>query len=250
MLKEKKQNWFLAAELIIYCSFLYLDFHSQDYLLSNRLKFVGIFLCFLMTFFSCTCKWSKMQQEEKKDHLILFLAFSFTVAADIFLLFTDAYWQGVACFLVVQSLYFSRICGMIKGIETEERNLYLHGLFFRIVLGTILNLLLVLGKVWDLVTCFTAYYLISFLGNLYWLFAMALKSRELKKNSWFLRFFFGMILFFCCDMSVGFYNLSDYLELSTKVAIRFLQYAGNLMWLFYLPGQVLLSLSGKDNEKR
>lgn len=269
MLKQKKQYWFLAIEVIIYSCFLYLDFHNREYACSNHLKFAGIFLCFLTAFFSLVLGWKQKKEEERTDHQILFLAFCFTISADILLLFTDAYWQGVICFIAVQSIYFYRISNLITAEQEsreakenkkpkesnsvtgqDRKRVYIRGLLIRLALGTLCNLLFAVFEVWDIVTCVSAYYLISFIGNLYGLLKFFLKSPTARKSGWFLRFFFGMVLFFFCDISVGLYNLSDYLPYLAKGMMRFLQYAGNLMWLFYLPGQVLLSLSGKTDENR
>jgi len=249
---KKRQYWFLVIEVIIYSSFLYLDFYSREYAYSNRLKFAGIFLCFFMTFLSLVLdkreKSDKRKEVDKEgqDCFLVFAAFFFTVGADILLLFTDAYWQGVVCFIIVQSIYFYRI----SILASEGRNsFYIRHLLVRICLGVLCNLIFLFCGIWEPVTCASSFYLISFVGNLYWLFKIFLEHKKVREKSWFLRFLSGMVLFFLCDICVGVYNLTDYLPFLTKDTARYLQYAGNLMWMFYLPGQVLLSLSGKDNKE-
>jgi hypothetical protein len=54
----------------------------------------------------------------------------------------------------------------------------------------------------------------------------------------------GMILFFLCDANVGIFNLTSDMQISffNIADINFL--SGLLMWFFYLPSQLMLSLSG------
>jgi hypothetical protein len=50
-------------------------------------------------------------------------------------------------------------------------------------------------------------------------------------------FRWGLVLFLCCDICVGAFQQGDMLPAALRAA------AGFGMWTFYLPGQVLISLS-------
>lgn len=51
----------------------------------------------------------------------------------------------------------------------------------------------------------------------------------------------GLVLFVCCDLCVGLQNLSAFP--SRVRARRLFAFARVGMWLFYLPSQVLITLS-------
>jgi TRAP-type C4-dicarboxylate transport system permease small subunit len=51
-------------------------------------------------------------------------------------------------------------------------------------------------------------------------------------------FAWGLVLFLCCDLCVGVFNQSALFSDALYAAAKF------GMWLFYLPGQVLIALSG------
>ncbi|NFL72632.1 hypothetical protein FDB83_09060, partial [Clostridium sporogenes] len=63
-----------------------------------------------------------------------------------------------------------------------------------------------------------------------------------KKNCSFISI--GITLFFLCDLNVAFSNISFYL-----LSIKYVENLENvflpLIWFFYLPSQILLSLSGE-----
>ena len=132
-------------------------------------------------------------------------AMAFTLAADTFLLLLDRwYGAGIALFCVVQGLYLARIW------RACGRTLWA----LRTGMGTALNLL-------------AALYFVNFLVN-------ACQSLTLRSERLFAA---GLWLFLLCDVCVGLRNQPSLLPGLAGAA-----QAG--MWLFYLPGQVLLVLSG------
>src|SRR5699024_1089336 len=54
----------------------------------------------------------------------------------------------------------------------------------------------------------------------------------------------GMIFFLLCDINVGLANVQKVISISPGLLKRFLDSSYLLIWLFYLPSQVLLTLSG------
>ena len=51
----------------------------------------------------------------------------------------------------------------------------------------------------------------------------------------------GLILFLCCDICVGVHNVPELFSAGLR------SFADIGMWLFYLPAQVLITLSGRKN---
>nr|DAY57723.1 MAG TPA: YhhN family protein [Caudoviricetes sp.] len=147
-------------------------------------------------------------------------AMALTLGADTFLLLlNDHYGAGVALFCGVQALYLVRICRRNGG-----RTLWP------------LRLVLVLGAwagLWALgllspLNLLAAVYFTNFLLN-------ACQAVPLHSPL----FSVGLWLFLLCDVCVGIRNQP---ELFPGWLAAFAQVG---MWLFYLPGQVLLVLSGR-----
>ena len=147
------------------------------------------------------------------DRLVLF-ALLFTAGADWFLLRNVRLILGLCLFLVVQTLYLLRLRRM--GSES------------RVGLRCILALAMGLAV--------TALDMLSVLNLLVALYFSQLLSNTIL--AWIARkrvFAIGLTLFVCCDICVGLFNLG----ILYPVAL-----VG--MWLFYLPSQVLIVLSGKE----
>ena len=52
----------------------------------------------------------------------------------------------------------------------------------------------------------------------------------------------GLILFLLCDINVGLFNLGYYFNLSYEITSILESISTNLMWFFYLPSQVEITL--------
>jgi len=72
-----------------------------------------------------------------------------------------------------------------------------------------------------------------------------IKSSKYPKKSALL-IAIGMSLFFMCDLNVAIFNLAETISINLfkDEYIRF--YSGFLIWLFYAPSQLLLTLSGSN----
>ena len=57
-------------------------------------------------------------------------------------------------------------------------------------------------------------------------------------------FFIGLILFLCCDLCVGLFNFSE-VGITLPAALE--KVIAPAMWLFYLPSQVLITISAGAN---
>ena len=203
----------LLVELFLYTLFLYFDFNDINIEISNWLKYVGIIICFLASLIPIFSK------NFAKPHYLL-------------LINTDKnlYIFGVVIFIIVQLSYFIYI-------ETLKKNKtsFLISLIFRIILSSILIIVLSIIR-FDLLSIVSACYFVELLMN----FITSLSL--IKINKFFLIFSIGLLLFIGCDISVGLTNL-DLFEGHIKNLVS------NLMWIFYLPSQVLISFSNYINYK-
>ena len=217
----------LLVELFLYTLFLYFDFNDINIEISNWLKYVGIIICFLTSLIPIFSKNSA-----KSQYFIPFSLF-FTLVSDYFLLINtdkNLYIFGVVIFIIVQLSYFIYI-------ETLKKNKtsFLISLIFRIILSSILIIVLSIIR-FDLLSIVSACYFVELLMN----FITSLSL--IKINKYFLIFSIGLLLFIGCDISVGLTNL-DLFEGHIKNLVS------NLMWIFYLPSQVLISFSNYINFK-
>ena len=217
----------LLVELFLYTLFLYFDFNDINIEISNWLKYVGIIICFLASLIPIFSKNSA-----KSQYFIPFSLF-FTLVSDYFLLINtdkNLYIFGVVIFIIVQLSYFIYI-------ETLKKNKtsFLISLIFRIVLSSMLIIILSILQ-FDLLSIVSACYFVELLMN----FITSLSL--IKINKCFLIFSIGLLLFIGCDISVGLTNL-DLFEGHIKNLVS------NLMWIFYLPSQVLISFSNYINYK-
>ncbi|MBR6322337.1 MAG: hypothetical protein IKR59_05670, partial [Lachnospiraceae bacterium] len=159
--------------------------------------------------------------------LFIALALLFTLAADTFLVLLDDYYlAGVLLFCVVQTLY---------GIALKPRPV---SGAVRITAFLLVWLVLALLHMAEPLNVASAYSITQLTINA----VLALKkAREEKKAGAHTRpgavlFALGLVLFWCCDVSVGIFNLSFGME-KLYLLNRITWF---LMWVFYLPSQVLL----------
>lgn len=139
----------------------------------------------------------------------------FTLIADFFLLIIDKYYEvGVLNFIVVQITYLYFLGNIDKGYFNMF--LYIRGLFI-IAAMAILYFLHQLTLLNGLV----AIYFINLVLNCIQAFVLKQKTLAL-----------GLLLFVCCDVCVGLHNISSSYTIATF-----------LMWVFYLPSQVLIVLA-------
>lgn len=199
----------VLAILTLYAAFIYLDIFTSHYMWANFLKFVSIVLCFGLAIALYKCSG------ERIDSKFVVMALFVTVIADIFLIFTSYKLAGVLTFCLVQLIYLKR---------------YNHRLFnFGIVVltaGLIATFFLPLPTL----TIMGATYAILILTCFFATFKTDLSRFNLKCVR------VGMLLFILCDVYVALYN-----QLLSSSA--YYQIAGNLIWIFYLPAQLLLAMS-------
>lgn len=212
----KKPHLFLAAQAVLYAAFLGLDLFLPGTGWDVLLKYLSILLCFF---------WS-LGSAGNLDGKLTCTALAFTLLADLFLLVLDRwYGAGVAAFCVVQLLYLARIH------RAGSRPLALR-LLLRIGLAALLLITgAALGALNGL-TALTLFYFSQLAANFIACLSLGRRGRV---------FALGLLLFMGCDLCVGLSNLSSVLPQAAVLSL--LPFARVGMWLFYLPSQVLITLS-------
>ena len=212
----KKPYLFLAVQAALYAAFLGLDLFLPGSGWAVPLKYFSILLCFL---------WS-LGSAGNLDGKLTSTALAFTLLADLFLLVLDRwYGVGVASFCVVQMLYLARIH------RAGTRPLALRLLLRAGLTALLLSAGAALGALNGL-TALTLIYFSQLVSN----FLAGLSLGRLGRL-----FTLGLLLFMGCDLCVGLNNLSS--ALPQAAVLTLLPFARVGMWLFYLPSQVLITLS-------
>lgn len=185
------------------------------------------------------------------DLILLLAALCFTVLADYFLLLRFTYLPGILAFIPVQLLYMTRL----RCLE--------HRAFGRSLLipSVIIRLLFVAGAwiyLWkngllDLMNGAALFYFTNLFVNvaealfLFWKMSRLPKEDRRIPVSKAGLFFAGLLLFLGCDLSVGLWNLPPEAGVLPAGMIRIV---GIAMWTFYLPSQVLITLSGEQRKNK
>lgn len=227
----------VLLELIIYCSFIYLDFNTKyTSRYSTTLKYTGIILCLILSLIIDN------RCHDKEDVRLLQIAFCFTAAADLCLGILNYYKLGIILFCFVQLTYIVRhnrgsdnVCKLSIIISSVIVVFLLEVIInnFNFGVNGVDKKLIMIGSMYSILLCcsvFTAWR--TFSGKLY-----------PKYSCYFISI--GMTLFFLCDINVGVSGVISHVfinGINIEAVSRF------LVWIFYLPSQVLLALSGYKNK--
>ncbi|MCH1983746.1 lysoplasmalogenase [Ruminococcus sp. OA3] len=203
---------YLSLETLLYLCFLFMDLTGTGD--STLIKYAGVLLCLI---FLLVCRHTD-------DSLLIFTALLFTAGADLFLLVIGRwYTAGVLLFCVVQVLYGIRLHNWNQKPSQLEWLL-------RILLPVLCFLFLYVLNGLTLLTAAASFYGVNLIIN-------AVRSISFTGFGLSQRLFcIGLWLFLCCDICVAVHNIT--------FGIHTIQnFAGFGMWLFYLPSQVLITLS-------
>lgn len=153
---------------------------------------------------------------KNKDNIYSLFALIFTLVSDTFLIFDINKIIAMISFCIVQILYMLKI----KIILSKNKFNYYE--IIRISVITIAIIILsIIYK--DILISITTFYFIMLIFNLF-------ESIPLIKNNWLIPI--GLLLFILCDIFVGI----DFLYINLNISF-------NIIWFFYTPSQVFLTLS-------
>ncbi len=182
------------------------------------IKFIVIVFCFLITIL---CK----KPLNKLDLQLLRLGMFFTVMADLFMILLDYNTIGVALFCIVQITYIARY-------DIDRFGKIIKKLFIIfIIIFSIYIVLVFLNNNVDFLILLALFYSICICCSLYKSLRAMKEGRYPRSNGELI--VLGMILFVLCDINVALYYMG---------IMEFL--TSHLIWIFYLPSQFLLSISG------
>lgn len=224
---------FLAVETICYIIFICMDLFNYN---SNDVKFLSILICLITVFYFA----------RKTNNRIIIIPFMFTVLADVHLLILDDYYVfGTILFCIVQLCYAARIMfkynsendsvgNFINSLKVRESDLFnIITVVIRILIYSIVMISLYINNQINALTVFALLsYTLLFTNVLF-----SLISVKKIKNGFL--FFIGLLLFLLCDTCVGIKNIDMFYNFPSDI----LKSASILIWIFYLPSQVLLALS-------
>ncbi len=212
--QNSRQKDMVIAFLIIEAA-LYIVFTGMDLFTQNRgttvLKYSSILVCLL---------FSVLSLKNNGDRIVP-LALVCTAMADLFLLVLNRYFlAGLFFFIVVQMLYLIRL-------YRKTRKLWLP---VRIVCALLAVSLLFIVNMFSLLNLAAVLYFSLILVNV----AVSWTVKAVKWRT----FALGLSVFVLCDLCVGIFNLG------VIMPERLYGFSQIGMWLFYLPSQVLIALSG------
>lgn len=227
-MSEKKINFksllflaFIAVEAVIYAVFnVMAGMNTPDPI---YLKYAGILLCvavlLAVMFF----------RDTTRDNAIMLAALFFTAVSDLFILVLGKYYEiGLVTFIIVQSLYLYRLYSdRLKKIYITL-SVRLGVMVALIITFAVLNML-------NLLIAECAIYITMLSANVVDAFIICKKS---VNNSLFA---IGLILFLGCDICVGLHNFGTVLNVALPIWLT--KTVAVAMWAFYLPSQVLITLS-------
>ncbi|AFS79492.1 putative membrane protein [Gottschalkia acidurici 9a] len=235
-MRNKKYNFMdikilLLAISFIYVLCLYIDFSNKQFFISiDIVKYISILLCFIISLLI------GKRAISVKDRCLLQVGLLFTVLADLCLLILGYFKLGVAFFCITQIVYFFRYKVKVNFSIIMS---------YMKILSIILIVCLSVNYFWlkaDIIIPISIFYFICLLNSIIESLKLLRNKRYPYPNAYMIAI--GMILFLLCDINVGLYNISragNFQPWLIKV-LRDVSYP--LIWLFYLPSQVLLSLSG------
>jgi hypothetical protein len=221
--------------VILYILFLYMDFYNVKIFISSKyIKYLCILLCFLLSILST--KIPRTGLVKYRDILLLQLALLITVIADLCLVIFDFHILGVIFFSFVQIIYCMRYT--TKEVKTTLINFFIT---FQFIMLSYVMIELFIKEI-SILAPISLFYAICLLSSV-------TKAMKLWKNDLYTfpnkyMVILGMILFLLCDICVALSNITEILHLLGCSCIRIQQISIFLIWVFYLPSQLLLALSG------
>jgi hypothetical protein len=235
----------IAMILVLFSLFLYMDFYNMKaFVSSDHIKYLCILLCFLLSIIST--KNSLRDNEEykvyKKDILLLQLGMFITVLADLCLVILNVYTLGIIFFCMVQITYSIRYTH--KNFKATLIN------FFTIFLGILLVYIIVnfyIVKI-NILLPVSLFYAVCLLTSVYKSILAYKDNLYPSPNKYAV--VLGMMLFLLCDICVALSNITECLPLGILNLVNLSQIFSFLIWIFYLPSQLMLSLSGSTKIKR
>ena len=211
---------YIAAEAAIY-----ITFNILSAVIPNDpiyLKYTGVLLCL-------AAAGASIYFFKDVDAVILTCALVYTAISDLFILVLDTHYDvGLVTFIMAQITYLYRLYkDRVKKIWIT---LVVRAALTAVIMGIVGGL-----ATMNLLIVEVCIYIVMLAGNCVDAFILCRRSRQ---N---LLFALGLLLFLCCDVCVGLDNAGSVIGLNLSSAfVNVIQY---LIWVFYMPSQVLIACS-------
>jgi len=215
---KKLDILFLSIESMLYIFILFMDLGKYHRLIA----FISILICFIYV----VLNFKKNNHDDK----IMLIAFIATLSADYFLtLHSKQVLLGTFLFFVSQVFFFLRIHLSNHKIDDKIIIVYTFTYFLCLIL-----LYLIIGYIDLLLIVSLLYYVCLCLNMIY---AWITKHKILL-------FAIGLTLYVCADFMVGLKSSGSYVTFAQGSIFDILiHFPINLIWVFYLPTQILFALS-------
>ncbi|MGN0806618.1 MAG: lysoplasmalogenase family protein [Candidatus Coproplasma sp.] len=212
---------FIAVEAVIYVVFNVLAALGEPDPI--YLKYAGVLLCLAVLLVVV------IMPNSNRDNALMLAALFFTAISDLFILVLDKYYEiGLVTFIIVQALYLYRL------YADRLKKIYISLAVRLFVMVALIVTFAVIGKL-NLLVAECAIYITMLVGNVADAFIVCGKG---VKN---LLFAIGLALFLGCDFCVGLHNFGTVLGVALPDWL--VTFAAFAIWAFYLPSQVLITLS-------
>ncbi|MCL1862007.1 MAG: lysoplasmalogenase family protein [Defluviitaleaceae bacterium] len=176
-------------------------------------KFAFIACCLIVALFSYARCYSK------KEWCLLVCGLGFTLLADYFLVLSGQHLFGVAAFCFVHVFY------IFRAVEFKK--------WMAVPLACVAVVWVIVFAVGSVVAMAGLYALLFFANII-----VNIKSKNHRPRANFYLVMVGLALFALCDINVMLFNLARYTGITHGFDSAFM-----LIWIFYLPSQLLLAIS-------
>jgi hypothetical protein len=226
ILEKLNKHWlalsFITIEFILWMIILFVDLpfelHFDSYL--------AILICLIFVI---------IHFKDTFDYKIMLLAFIFTASADFFLtLLSTQQILGTFLFFLSQLMFMFRL--HVTDAKVNYQALIPYAVGFVVISMSIVFFL-------------QTYDLLLLVSVLYYAFLLINTFYAWKKKDKYILFAIALTLYLLADTMVGLKASSPYITFNPHTFFYWLTHISfNLIWLFYLPTQVLFALSIKYNK--
>lgn len=218
---------------LLFIIFLSIEVYEIEFFISaSILKFSSVFICLTIAILSSPLS------NQSKDTFLLQMGLVFTLMADyIFLIHDDDYSIAIALFSIVQIIY------SLRYRYGNERERLIKFIVLFIIIVFLYNFLNNFSIEFDIIFAMGFYYAFCLIISLKEACGLYKSNPYKNSNKMIL---FAMLLFFLCDFSLGLNYILDQVQTSSYV-LKWIEVLSSItIWIFYLPSQLLLALSGND----
>jgi hypothetical protein len=209
--------------LLLYICIILMDLSQKTFCISSdKIKYFCILFCFFISLLT-----GKNTLNTKDLHLLQ-LGLFLTALADLCLIIFNYFALGITLFCLVQITYSIRY--------KPDSALFTLKFFASILVSIIIGYLIIsffIVKL-DILFVIALFYSVCLITS----FTRAQKNTYPKPNKYMAAC--GMLLFLLCDINVGLRNISSLINMPEF----FIAQTYTLIFIFYLPSQLLLALSG------